>query len=405
MNLQPEFYVVGGAVRDALLGVRPNDIDYLVVGATPNWMMEQGFVQVGADFPVFLKKGEEYALARTERKSGAGYHGFETTFDPSVTIQDDLMRRDVTINSMAVPLQLWEEFLLFCQTKLRAAFWIEEIEEDLNRLVANWTHDIFAGALIMNSKAFLEDPVRVFRVVRMRHTLPKGKGLIFAEWDEWDYGSRTLTAMKEMVQSEDFNHLTCERIVQEIVKTASKCRTAEAFKGFLDDLDEISALQHVVANEYDRDTQLEDVGFPDGISEREAVAIMQLCDKKGFLSQHELHVAKFSNEAVKFAQACTVIATSHSVRDEKLTAEEILTCFEGCHRNIFTDAGDFLVAFGIITDYDYERLKFAFTATIIIGMDSLTVEQQNNLKGREIGAAIRKNRVEYIDKLIKIRYD
>ena len=97
-------YIVGGAVRDFLLGRPVKDHDFVVTGATPQEMLDAGFTQVGADFPVFLHPDtkDEYALARVERKTGAGYHGFEVDFDPTVTIEDDLSRRDLTINAMAV---------------------------------------------------------------------------------------------------------------------------------------------------------------------------------------------------------------------------------------------------------------------------------------------------------------
>ena len=96
-------YLVGGAVRDRLLGLEPGDNDYVVVGSTPEEMLALGFKPVGRDFPVFLhpKTGEEYALARTERKSGRGYRGFVVDADPSVTLEEDLGRRDFTINAIA----------------------------------------------------------------------------------------------------------------------------------------------------------------------------------------------------------------------------------------------------------------------------------------------------------------
>lgn len=98
-----QIYLVGGAVRDELLGLEVKDRDWVVVGATPDDMLKQGYKQVGADFPVFLHPGsrEEYALARTERKQGRGYHGFEVYSAPDVTLEDDLKRRDLTINAMA----------------------------------------------------------------------------------------------------------------------------------------------------------------------------------------------------------------------------------------------------------------------------------------------------------------
>ena len=98
-----DIFLVGGAVRDRLLGLSAGDRDYVVVGATPDAMLAQGFKPVGRDFPVFLhpKTGEEYALARTERKSGRGYRGFVVDADPGVTLEEDLQRRDFTINAIA----------------------------------------------------------------------------------------------------------------------------------------------------------------------------------------------------------------------------------------------------------------------------------------------------------------
>ena len=96
-------YLVGGAVRDALLGLRAAERDWVVVGSTPSMMTDQGYKQVGASFPVFLHpdNGEEYALARTEKKEGHGYHGFKVDFHPAVTLEEDLLRRDLTINAIA----------------------------------------------------------------------------------------------------------------------------------------------------------------------------------------------------------------------------------------------------------------------------------------------------------------
>ena len=100
--IKENFYIVGGYVRDTLLGKTPSDIDYCVVGETPESMINQGFQKVGADFPVFLdKNGDEYALARTEKKQGIGHKGFEVVFDKTISLKQDMERRDLTINAMA----------------------------------------------------------------------------------------------------------------------------------------------------------------------------------------------------------------------------------------------------------------------------------------------------------------
>src|ERR1043165_1533129 len=133
-------YLVGGAVRDKLLGLAVEDRDYVVVGATPEEMVAQGFRPVGADFPVFLhpQTKEEYALARTERKSGRGYKGFTVHAAPDVTLEDDLRRRDLTINAMAK-------------------------DPDSGVLIDPFhgKHDLEKKILRHVSEAFAEDPVRI----------------------------------------------------------------------------------------------------------------------------------------------------------------------------------------------------------------------------------------------------
>ena len=155
MNPEIKIYAVGGSVRDILLGRTPKDLDYVVVGATPEDMLKSGFEKVGADFPVFLhpKTKDEYALARTERKVGLGYTGFECSFDPSITLEEDLMRRDLTFNSMAVNKNDWEEF-----TRTR--------NPDLVIDPFNGILDLNNRLIRHTSKAFSEDPVRVLRVAR-----------------------------------------------------------------------------------------------------------------------------------------------------------------------------------------------------------------------------------------------
>lgn len=138
-----KIYKVGGCVRDHLLGLEPKDIDYVVVGSSPAEMLSLGFQEVGQSFPVFLKDGEEYALARTERKTGAGYNGFAVEFDSTVTLEDDLIRRDLTINAMAMDMDTGE---------------IIDPHGGQN--------DLRLGLLRHTSEAFAEDPVRVLRTAR-----------------------------------------------------------------------------------------------------------------------------------------------------------------------------------------------------------------------------------------------
>ena len=182
-------YLVGGAVRDTLLGIEPKDKDYVIVGATPedvdNLVNFQGYQQVGADFPVFLHPvtGDEYALARIERKVGAGYNGFEAFTSPDLTIEDDLRRRDLTINAMAMDLESGEIIDPFGG------------QEDLKN-----------GVLRHVSEAFSEDPLRVLRVARFK-----------ARYG-FEIHHTTLQLMHELVESGELDHLTRERVWVEIEK-------------------------------------------------------------------------------------------------------------------------------------------------------------------------------------------
>lgn len=176
-------YVVGGAVRDALLGRPVNDRDWVVVGATPDEMVERGFVPVGRDFPVFLhpQTREEYALARTERKSAPGYRGFVVHADPSVTLEDDLRRRDLTINAMA---QAEDGTLIDPHGGAR----------DLRERVLRHVCDAFA-----------EDPVRVLRIARFA-----------ARFGDFGVAPETMVLMRRMVAAGEVNALVPERVWQEL---------------------------------------------------------------------------------------------------------------------------------------------------------------------------------------------
>ncbi len=176
-------YMVGGAVRDKVMGREPKDIDYVVVGATSADMLAQGYQQVGADFPVFLHPvtGDEYALARQERKTGVGYNGFETVFDPTITLEDDLIRRDLTMNAMAMDL---ETGYLIDPYGGRA--------------------DITNKVLRHTSDAFAEDPVRVLRTAR------------FAARYGFTVAPETIELMKRVV--DEIDHVPQERVWAEIEK-------------------------------------------------------------------------------------------------------------------------------------------------------------------------------------------
>jgi tRNA nucleotidyltransferase (CCA-adding enzyme) len=206
-----QVYLVGGAVRDQLLNIEVYDKDWVVVGATPEQMLTQGYQAVGKEFPVFLhpKTKQEHALARTERKSGNGYTGFECFSSPDVTLEQDLMRRDLTINAIA--------------------------QDDQGNLIDPYhgQADLEQRVLRHVSPAFSEDPLRVLRVARFAAKLaPLG----------FHVAPETMTLMQEMVEQGELAYLTAERVWQEWHKSL----TTSSPEVFLDILRQCGALKVVL---------------------------------------------------------------------------------------------------------------------------------------------------------------
>ena len=197
-------FKVGGAVRDALLGLPVNDTDWVVVGATPEQMSARGFVPVGRDFPVFLhpQTHEEYALARTERKNGMGYRGFVVHTAADVTLEEDLARRDLTINSIAAP-----------------ADWTGN--GDLEDLVDPYhgQQDLKNRVLRHVTDAFREDPVRILRLARFA-----------ARFTDFSVAPETMELMHEMVAAGEVDALVPERVWQEISRGLMEERPSRMFE-------------------------------------------------------------------------------------------------------------------------------------------------------------------------------
>lgn len=194
-----DIYLVGGAVRDQLLGLPVKDRDWVVVGATPEAMLAQGFRQVGADFPVFLhpQTHEEYALARTERKQGHGYHGFTVYSAPDVTLEEDLKRRDLTINAMA-------------QAKDGNIIDPFGGQQDLQDRLLRHVSDAFA-----------EDPLRILRTARFAARFaPEG----FAVHPD------TLQLMQAMTEAGEVSHLVPERVWQELQRALHEASPVTFFE-------------------------------------------------------------------------------------------------------------------------------------------------------------------------------
>ena len=211
-------FLVGGAVRDALLRLPVKDRDWVVVGATPDSMLAQGYQQVGRDFPVFLhpESREEYALARTERKSGNGYTGFVTQFAPDVTLEQDLQRRDLTINAIGQAAD---------GTLIDPYHGQQDLQQRTLRHV---------------SAAFNEDPLRVLRVARFAAR--------FAHLN-FRVAPETQALMREMAHSGELAHLTAERVWKETEK-ALLTRNPQVYFQLLRDCDALQVLFPEIDNLY-----------------------------------------------------------------------------------------------------------------------------------------------------------
>ena len=203
-------YLVGGAVRDALLGYPVHERDWVVVGASPELLAQRGFTPVGKDFPVFLhpETKEEYALARTERKTGRGYGGFRFNCDPGVSLEQDLIRRDLTINAMA--------------------------QDEQGALIDPYggQQDLIDKKLRHVSAAFVEDPVRVLRIARFA---ARYHHLGFSIADE------TLSLMRTMVHNGEIDHLVAERVWKELERALGE-RSPEVFIQVLRDCGALARL-------------------------------------------------------------------------------------------------------------------------------------------------------------------
>lgn len=192
-----KYFLVGGAVRDRLLGRPSGDRDWVVVGATPENMGALGYLPVGKDFPVFLhpQTKEEYALARTERKSGHGYHGFTVHASPEVTLEEDLARRDLTINAMA--------------------------EGEAGQVIDPYggQQDLQARVLRHVSPAFAEDPVRILRLARFA-----------ARFHDFSVAPETMQLMRHMVDAGEVDHLVAERVWQELARGLMEALPSRMFE-------------------------------------------------------------------------------------------------------------------------------------------------------------------------------
>lgn len=346
-------FVVGGAVRDQLLGVEPKDFDYVVVGATPDDMVALGLKQVGADFPVFIDdQGVEYALARTERKSGSGYNGFVTDHSKKVTLEDDLMRRDLTINAMA-------------------------------RSEAGELFDPFGGQVDIKNKtlrhvsdAFSDDPVRVLRVARFRARLGP----------DWAVDTDTWNLMLEMTLSGELNHLTRERVVKEMEKAFGEPH----YWLFFQTLSQLNALEVVMPelanSSFDCRTCV--VGRKRGSVAFQYAKVANSMDTET-MKQFEARL-NISNEWRKVSKMFSTAEQSRALdMVDQLYAMDAYRLASAWEKLI-----DDLETEGFTDGAFYNKLVEVWRATKGISFADLSDEEAATLKGKDIAAAIKQKRKE-----------
>ena len=392
-----QVYLVGGAVRDQLLGLPNKDKDFVVVGATVADMLDAGFQQVGADFPVFLHpiSHEEYALARTERKQGRGYQGFSVHASPDVTLREDLKRRDLTVNAMAIEVKS-----LMDDTPISGD--VVDYYGGLN--------DIHSKTLRHVSSAFSEDPLRVLRTARF---YGRYYDLGFSIADE------TLLLMRQLVSSGELAHLSSERIWQE----SSRAMMQVSPQVYWQQLFEIGALTEYFAplqqvwndKQYGQireivQTALYFAGQMQlNLSQRWALLMASLntdlftLNSTETLSVNIEAAAKAINEignSAKVPKAQTQFATlfvqqaKNLSRIDQLSAAEKIDLIQACSAHKAPDKlSQLLVTSHVLKlAIQHRQMVLALNSFHAISMDNI----DQNLKGLAIGEALRQRRIEHL---------
>jgi tRNA nucleotidyltransferase (CCA-adding enzyme) len=383
-----ETYLVGGAVRDKLLGFTVRERDWVVVGSTAEAMRALGYQPVGKDFPVFLhpQTKEEYALARTERKTGPGYTGFETNAGPGITLEDDLLRRDLTINAMA-----------------------ETADGELIDPYGG-KEDLDNGLLRHVSAAFAEDPVRILRIARFAARFAK-QGFHVAH--------TTNALMRSMVDSGEVDHLVPERVWAELVKALATdnpnrffrvlagCAALEIlFPEWLPLLRvesekshgqadiELAVLQQAVTQSDDLAVRFAalvcdlDQGTPGGLKRQTLSAlcdrqrIPNACRELAVMAIQQRHQAQAA-DSLSAIQLLELLNTLDAFRRTDRFKQFLQVCAADKHAN----NGDFNSA----------RLQQALDVARAVRAGEL---QQQGLAGKEIGAALQQRRIQAIEEIL-----
>lgn len=372
-------YKVGGAVRDKLLNLAVADVDWVVVGADAGYMLEQGYQPVGADFPVFLhpKTGEEYALARTERKSGRGYGGFNFYATPEVTLEEDLARRDLTINAIA--------------------------EDEHGNLYDpyNGQQDLQNKLLRHVSPSFIEDPLRVLRVARFA---ARYANLGFEVADE------TMQLMEALSTSGELQDLTAERVWKELSRALMEPRP----EIFLQVLYQCKALQVLLPELIDGLALIKQV-LQQATKHQQPLAVRWACLMVPLVNEPDVKVIKVINERFKVPNECADLALltgqylNNCQNSLSLTADELLKLLQRVdilrrpERFIRLLQVTTMVAIATQQTDSFEHyLPVAFLTKAATAVQLVAVEPfiANGLKGAQLGEALTKERLQRITAVI-----
>jgi len=375
-------YLVGGAVRDKVLGRESKDLDFVVVGATRGYMECLGFDQVGADFPVFLhpKSKDEFALARTERKTAAGYHGFECDFTIDVTLEDDLVRRDLTMNSMAIEVN----------SDILETGVMEFIGEIIDPY--NGQEDAENGILRHTSEAFSEDPLRVLRTAR------------FAARYNFVIADETVNLMRDIVIDEEMDSLPMERVFAEFEKAMMEdhphrffdyLNVTDAFDLYFEELidwnsealafginlnasfEERVGLLLLDTDYIDAERILERIKAPNHLTE----TVLWSCNLLMMIDETSPPFFDVENISEKLWKTLNRVNAWRNI--EKLQRGARIHLFDASHE----------------TRVAVQRIFAATLAGRDIGFDDLDPKTRDKLVGKEIGVAISQRRLEVIKEL------
>ena len=393
-----QVYLVGGAVRDQLLGRPIKDKDFVVVGATVAEMLKAGFQQVGADFPVFLHpvSREEYALARTERKQGLGYQGFSIHASTDVSLKDDLQRRDLTVNAMAIE--------------------VTSLTDDTP--ISGEVIDYYGGLADMENKtlrhvssAFSEDPLRVLRTARF-YSRYYDLGFVIAD--------ETLALMRQLVASEELTHLSSERIWQESSRAMMQLSPQVYWQQLFDigALTEHFAPLHQAWNDGQiRETVQTALYFAGqmqlNLSQRWALLMASLQPSIFNTTPSDLKTldtalsAKSVNDignTVKVPKAQTQFASLFVQQAEKLSAVNQLDAadkidlIQACSAHKEPEKLSQLLVTSQVLQLalQHRQMMLALNSFHAIGMNDI----DQNLKGPAIGEALRQCRIKYLQSQI-----